>query len=99
MFVKYAQGFIVLPGGFGTFDELFEALTLIQTHKIGKFPIVLVGKEFWSGLLDWIKGTVLAKYNNISKEDLDLMTMADTADEVVEQIDDFYAKYRHTTNF
>jgi len=99
MFVKYAQGFIVLPGGFGTFDELFEALTLIQTHKIGRFPIVLVGKEFWSGLVDWIKGTVLAKYNNISKEDLDLMTMADTADEVVEQIDDFYAKYRHTTNF
>ena len=69
MFVKYSQGFVVMPGGFGTLDELFEAITLIQTHKIGKFPIILVGKKFWSGLVDWIKETLLDSHNNISKED------------------------------
>jgi len=67
MFVKYSQGFVVMPGGFGTLDELFEAITLIQTHKIGKFPIILVGKKFWSGLVDWIKETLLDSHNNISK--------------------------------
>ena len=72
MFVKYAQGFIVLPGGVGTLDELFEAITLIQTQKIGKFPIVLVGKTYWIGLLAWIKEVMLAKEKNISIEDLDL---------------------------
>ena len=72
MFVKYAQGFIVLPGGVGTLDELFEAITLIQTEKIGKFPIVLVGKKYWEGLIDWIKTTMLEKEQNISKKDLKL---------------------------
>ena len=72
MFVKYAQGFIVMPGGVGTLDELFEAITLIQTKKIGAFPIVLVGKDYWNGLLDWIKNVMLKKENNISPEDLEL---------------------------
>ena len=78
MFVKYSQGFVVMPGGFGTLDELFEAITLIQTHKIGKFPIILVGKKFWSGLVDWIKETLLESHNNISKEDLNLLNIVDT---------------------
>lgn len=99
MFVKYAQGFVVLPGGFGTFDELFEAITLIQTRKIGKFPIILVNKSFWSGLIDWLKTQVLEQYHNISPEDMDLMTIADSADEVIEQIDKFYSAYNHTPNF
>ena len=74
MFMKYAQGFIVLPGGFGTLDELFEALTLVQTMKVGKFPIILVGKDYWSGLVDWIKKVVLEKENNIHEEDLLIFT-------------------------
>ncbi len=98
MFVKYSQGFIVMPGGFGTLDELFEALTLIQTKKIGKFPIVLVGKEFWSGLLDWIKNTLLAA-GNISEKDLDLISVVDTSEEVIEVIDAFYKKFHLTPNF
>lgn len=99
MFVKYAQGFVVMPGGFGTLDELFEALTLIQTHKIGRFPIVLVGKEFWSGLLDWIKDTLLEAENNINKEDLDLFTIVDTPTEAVKVIDNFYAQFMLSPNF
>jgi len=73
MFMRYSQGFIVLPGGFGTFDELFEAITLIQTGKIGRFPIILVGEEYWGGLINWIKNVML-KENNINKEELDLIT-------------------------
>lgn len=98
MFVKYSQGFIVMPGGFGTLDELFEALTLIQTHKIGRFPIVLVGKAFWSGLLDWVKVTMLAE-KNINAEDLHLINVVDTADEAVKVIDEFYSKYLLKPNF
>ncbi len=98
MFVKYAQGFVVMPGGFGTLDELFEALTLIQTHKIQHFPIILVGTSFWSGLLDWIKNTLLAQ-KTISKEDLDLFKMVDTSDEVVETILDFYKGKELRPNF
>lgn len=98
MFVKYSQGFIVLPGGFGTMDELFEALTLIQTKKIGQFPIVLVGKEFWSGLVDWLKGTML-EIGNISDTDLDLFHVVDTATEAVNVIDEFYSKYNLSPNF
>jgi uncharacterized protein (TIGR00730 family) len=89
MFVKYAQGFVVLPGGFGTLDELFEALTLIQTRKIAPFPIILVGSEYWQGMLDWIKGTML-EAGNIHPEDLDLLKLADTAEEVLSVIDTFY---------
>jgi len=99
MFVKYAQGFIVLPGGVGTLDELFEAITLIQTQKIGKFPIVLVGKTFWEGLLVWIKEIMLVKEQNISIEDLDLFNLVDTPAEAVDIINDFYKKYTLKPNF
>jgi uncharacterized protein (TIGR00730 family) len=98
MFVKYAQGFIVMPGGFGTLDEMFEAITLIQTKKIGAFPIVLVGKEYWKGLFDWIKGTML-KSGNISEEDLDLVKIVDTPTDAVDAIDEFYAQYMLSPNF
>ena len=83
MFVKYAQGFVVLPGGFGTFDELFEAMTLVQTRKVTSFPIVLVGTSYWSGLVDWIRATVLAD-GKISPPDLDILRVTDDVDEVVE---------------
>lgn len=99
MFMKYAQGFIVLPGGFGTFDELFEAITLIQTEKIGKFPIILVGSTYWQGLINWIKDVVLAEENNINKKDLDLIKVVDTADEAVEKINEFYSEYLLSPNF
>ena len=99
MFVKYAQGFIVLPGGFGTLDELFEALTLIQTKKLGKFPVILVGTAYWTGLLDWIKSTLLEKENNISSKDLDLIKIVDSADEAVNEINVFYKQHTHSPNF
>ena len=99
MFVKYAQGFIVLPGGFGTLDETFEALTLIQTHKIEKFPVILVGSDFWGGLIDWIKKVLLNQEKNISPEDLDLISIVDTAEEAVSEINDFYKNYVHKPNF
>ena len=98
MFMKYSQGYIVLPGGFGTLDELFEAITLIQTHKTVKFPIVLVSKDYWGGLIDWIKETML-KEMNISPEDLDIFSMVDTADEAVNIIDAYYKKYALKPNF
>ncbi|MFD1293708.1 TIGR00730 family Rossman fold protein [Lutibacter holmesii] len=98
MFVKYSQGFVVMPGGFGTLDELFEALTLIQTKKIGKFPIVLVGRKFWSGLIDWVKNTMLTE-GTISPKDLDLISIVDTEDEVLEVINTFYKKYSLSPNF
>ncbi len=99
MFLKYSQGFIALPGGFGTFDELFEAITLIQTGKVGKFPIVLVGKSYWEGLVDWIEKTVLKTENNISPKDLDLFTLVDSVDDAVKCIDDFYSSYLLKPNF
>jgi len=99
MFVKYAQGFVVLPGGFGTMDELFEALTLIQTKKIGRFPIVLVGKDYWKGLIDWLKNTMIKDHNNIHLEDMELFALVDTATEAVQVIDDFYNKYVLSPNF
>ena len=99
MFVKYAQGFVVLPGGMGTLDELFEALTLIQTGKIARFPIVLVGSDYWSGLLDWIKTTMLEKENNISEGDLNLFRVVDTAEDAVDHIVKFYEKYVLKPNF
>ncbi len=99
IFVKYSQGFIVMPGGFGTLDELFESLTLIQTHKIGRFPIILVGHEFWDGIVDWIEKVMLKKFHNVSEEDLDLFTIVDTAQQAVDAIDDFYSKYLLKPNF
>ena len=99
MFMKYAQGFIVLPGGFGTLDELFEAITLIQTDKIGRFPIVLVSSSYWDGLVDWIKEVMLEREKNISQEDLDFFTIVDTAEDAVNQIDQFYSKYLLSPNF
>lgn len=99
MFVKYSQGFVVMPGGFGTLDEVFEALTLIQTGKIGRFPIILYGEDYWSGLLDWIKGTLLEKYKSISEEDLQLFRLVNTPDEAIEHIERFYGKYVLKPNF
>ncbi len=98
MFVKYSQGFVVMPGGFGTLDELFEAITLIQTHKIHTFPIILVGTDFWQGLIDWVKNTML-EAGNISPRDLDLIKLVDTEDEVVEIIDAFYKGRTLSPNF
>ena len=89
MFLKYAQGFVVLPGGFGTLDELFEAINLIQTNKVEKFPIILVGSEYWEGIIDWIKKTLLLENNHISKEDLDLFKIADTKEEVIDFLEEF----------
>jgi len=82
MFVKYAQGFIVLPGGFGTFDELFEALCLVQTRKVTSFPVVLMGHSYWDGLVDWLRSTVL-KEGKIAPRDLDLFTVTDDPHEAV----------------
>ena len=98
MFVRYSQGFIVMPGGFGTLDELFEAITLIQTLKIGKFPIVLVGKEYWSGLFDWIRNVMLEE-KNISEQDLNLVHIVDNAVDAVGVIDEFYSKFLLSPNF
>ena len=95
MFVKYAQAFVAMPGGFGTLDELFEVLTLIQTKKITNVPVILVGKEFWQGLVDWVKNTMLDKYNNISAKDMDMIPITDDVDEVVQIIEDFYDKGKH----
>jgi uncharacterized protein (TIGR00730 family) len=99
IFLKYSQGFVALPGGFGTIDELFESLTLVQTNKIAHFPIVLVGRHYWEGLLKWIKETMLYEEHNISIEDLELFHVVDTADEVVAIINEFYTKYLLTPNF
>lgn len=99
MFVKYSQGFVVMPGGFGTLDELFEAMTLIQTHKIEKFPIILVGTKFWEGLFVWIKSTVLESYGNVSPKDLDLIHLVDTEEEVINILDGFYKESRLSPNF
>jgi uncharacterized protein (TIGR00730 family) len=96
--MKYSQGFVVMPGGFGTLDELSEALTLIQTKKIGRFPIVMVGKKFWAGMVDWIKNELLAE-GMIHEEDLNLFNVVDTPEEAVKVIDDFYARYLLSPNF
>ncbi|HMV07947.1 MAG TPA: TIGR00730 family Rossman fold protein [Cyclobacteriaceae bacterium] len=98
MFMKYSQGFIVMPGGFGTMDELMEALTLIQTKKIGRFPLVLVGKKFWKGWLSWVKESLLAD-GMIHADDLNLFSIVDTPEAAVKVIDDFYSKYLLSPNF
>ena len=99
MFVKYAQGFVILPGGMGTIDELFEALTLIQTKKIKKMPVVLVGKDYWDGLIDWIQKIMLEKESNVSPEDMNLLKVVDTSDEAVKYIEDFYKSHELRPNF
>jgi len=98
MFVKYAQGFIVFPGGFGTLDEFFEAMTLIQTRKINAFPLVLIGSEYWGGLIDWIKNTMIRE-GTISEEDVDLFHLTDDTDEAVQIVCDFYQKHTLSPNF
>ncbi len=99
MFMRYSQGYIVMPGGFGTLDELFEALTLIQTRKIGTFPVILVGKEFWGGLFEWIKREMIDEARYICDEDMDIIHMVDESDEAVEIINAFYSKYLLRPNF
>ena len=88
-----------MPGGFGTLDELFEAITLVQTNKIAKFPVVLVGKDYWNGLFQWLKLTVLEEEKNIHEADLELFKIVDSADEAVDYIIDFYSKYLLKPNF
>ena len=99
MFVKYSQGFIGLPGGFGTLDELFEAVTLIQTQKIARFPIILVGKTYWAGLFEWIKKVMEEEHHYIGPTDMNLIQLVDTAEEDVDAIDKFYSKYMLKPNF
>ncbi len=99
IFLKYSQGFIGMPGGFGTIDELFESLTLVQTNKIAQFPVVLVGSEYWTGMLKWIRETMLQQEHNISESDLDLFKVVDTADEAVAHIVNFYSQYLLKPNF
>ena len=99
MFVKYSQAFVVMPGGFGTMDELFEALTLMQTNKITKQPIVLYDSAFWSGLLDWFKETMLDKYKTIGENDNDLFRLADSPEEVIEHIQGYHNKHGLSPNF
>ena len=99
MFIKYSQGFVVMPGGFGTLDEMFEAITLIQTKKIGKFPIILVGSHYWTGLMDWIKNVMILEEKNANLDDLNLIKIVDTAEEVVSELNRFYKKYNLSPNF
>jgi len=99
MFVKYSQGFVVMPGGFGTLDELFEAITLIQTNKIDKFPIILVGSDYWGGLIEWVRNVLFDSFQNISDGDIDLLHVVDTEDEVIDILDKFYDEYNLSPNF
>jgi uncharacterized protein (TIGR00730 family) len=99
MFTKYAQAFIYLPGGFGTMDEMFEILTLVQTGKIDKVPIILIGRDYWSGLIEWIKASMLEKEKNIHARDLDLFHITDDPDHAVKIIKDFYKKKPLTPNY
>ena len=93
MFVKYAKAFVIMPGGYGTLDEFTEAVNLIQTERISVFPVVLFGSEYWKGLLDWLRSSVL-KNGNINKSELDIFTVADKPKEVVEIIEKFYRRHR-----
>jgi uncharacterized protein (TIGR00730 family) len=99
IFLKYSKVFVAMPGGFGTLDELFEAITLVQTNKIAQFPVVLVGKDYWNGLSQWLKLTVLEEEKNIHEADLELFKIVDSADEAVDYIIDFYSKYLLKPNF
>jgi hypothetical protein len=99
MFVKYSQAFIMMPGGFGTMDEFFEVLTLIQTGKMLQVPLILVGGEFWSGLLKWVSEVMMKKESNISSKDFELVKLADTAEEVLKHVLDFYTQHALQPNF
>lgn len=98
MFLKYTNAVIIMPGGFGTMDEMFEVLTLIQTHKVSSLPLILMGKEFWSGLLDWLKNTMAAR-NLIQPGDLKLLKVTDSPQEAMDIINAFYRKRKHRANF
>ncbi|MBU1012635.1 MAG: TIGR00730 family Rossman fold protein [Bacteroidetes bacterium] len=98
IFMKYSQGYIILPGGFGTLDEMFEAITLIQTQKLVNFPIILISKDYWGGLIDWIKDKLISE-GNIREQDMDIFQLVDSAEEAVNCIDDFYLKYALHPNF
>jgi uncharacterized protein (TIGR00730 family) len=91
MFVKYAKAFVILPGGFGTLDEFFEAITLIQTERISKFPVILFNSQYWKPLLEWLRKTVFA-HGNVDKSDLDLFILVDDPKEVAQAIKTYYAK-------
>ena len=99
MFVRYAQAFVVMPGGFGTLDEFFEAITLIQTHKIERFPVILYGSEFWSGCIEWIKNIVCKKFNNVSEDEMFLFEVVDSKNEIMEILKKFYDKKKFAPNF
>lgn len=99
MFTKYSQGFIMMPGGFGTMDEFFEVITLVQTRKVSRIPLVLIGKKYWHGLIDWIKSSMLEDERNISPDDLNLFTLVDTPEEAVDYILDFYRNHKLNPNF
>ena len=99
MFVRYAQAFVVMPGGFGTLDELFEAITLIQTNKIERFPVILYGSDFWSGCIDWIRNTVCQKFNNVSTNEMFLFELVDSKEEIIDILKKFYDKKKFAPNF
>ena len=99
MFVRYAQAFVVMPGGFGTLDEFFEAITLIQTLKIERFPVILYGSEFWSGCIDWIKNIVCKKFNNVSEDEMFLFEVVDSKNEILEILKKFYDNKKFAPNF
>ena len=99
MFVRYAQAFIVMPGGFGTLDELFEALTLIQTKKIQKFPVILVGSEFWNGCIDWLKNKVCNDFKNVSSNEMFLFELVDSEDEIIDILNEFYNQKKFFPKF
>ena len=99
MFVRYAQAFVVMPGGFGTLDEFFEAITLIQTDKIERFPVILYGSEFWSGCIEWIKNIVSKKFNNVSEDEMFLFEVVDSKNEIIEILKKFYDKKKFAPNF
>lgn len=98
IFMRYAQGYVVMPGGFGTLDEMWEAITLIQTEKLSDFPVILVGKDYWKGLIDWLKNTMLTE-GMIQESDFEIFHVVDTADEVVDILEDFYNKFAVKPNF
>ena len=99
MFVRYAQAFVVMPGGFGTLDELFEAITLIQTNKIENFPVILYGSDFWSGCIDWIREIVCKKFNNINSDEMLLFELVDSKEQIVNILKKFYNNKKYAPNF